>query len=480
MSVVSSPDAVAIRVAGQCDRGKVREENQDTVRHTGTSLGDLLVVADGIGGFPGGGVASLMAADTISSSVEGMPAFFPPEIAVEEAVCRANAAIAAAASEPDSPHRGMGTTAVVALLRTESDRAHAPVQAIVGHVGDSRAYLVHNRKLTQLTRDHSVVQELIDSERITAEEAKDHPDASVLTRCLGREPNVSVDMREVSLEIGDTLLLCSDGLWGYVAEREIERVLADPALDVEAASKALLELALEAGGYDNVGVQLARIGVPEVGSARKPSIAAARTADPAFVPAPVLKAGPQRVPSPSQAPALRIRPEPSATPVSLPAAVPAVKPAAQHHEPLRIFEPPPRPEPMSVSIPIFTAASIAAPKVEPDPIGGPGAQHSPAPAFQSAPTPLAAHVPVIELQSTTPTDTARSADSMMLPELIVVPKTTSVSTSQSSIVSMPSSASPRIGLAQLAGIFVLAFAASSTLAYFAVVNNWFNIVHLMR
>src|SRR5215475_11510291 len=97
-SVASIPDAVAIHIAGQCDQGKVREENQDTVRHTSTSLGDLLVVADGVGGFSGGGEASRMAVDTISSSVEGMPAFFPPDIAVEEAICRANAAISAAAA----------------------------------------------------------------------------------------------------------------------------------------------------------------------------------------------------------------------------------------------------------------------------------------------------------------------------------------------------------------------------------------------
>jgi serine/threonine protein phosphatase PrpC len=179
MSFVSIPDAVAVKIAGQCGLGKVRQENQDTVRHTSTALGDLLVVADGMSDFPGGGEASQMAVDTISANVEGMPAFFPPEIAVEEAMCNANAAIAAISSEPDSPHSGMGTTAVVALLRTASDGVQAPMTAIIGHVGDSRAYLLHNKKLSQITQDHSVVQDLLDSNQITAEEAK----TSLILRC---------------------------------------------------------------------------------------------------------------------------------------------------------------------------------------------------------------------------------------------------------------------------------------------------------
>lgn len=517
-SVVSIPDAVAIKIAGQCDRGKVREENQDTVRHISTSLGDLLVVADGIGGFSGGGIASLMAVDTVSSSVEGMPAFFPPDIAVEEAICRANAAIAAAAAEPDFPHSQMGTTVLAALLRTESDRAQAPVQAVIGHVGDSRAYLLHNRKLTRLTRDHSVVQELIDNNELAAEEAEDHPDASILTRCLGHEPNVQVAMREVPLEVGDTLLLCSDGLWGYVAESEIERVLADPALDTDAASKALVDLALEAGGHDNVGIQLARISVPEVrSSARRPAPASAQKpetlplAAPAFKPEPRLKPSPKpvaafkpepaRKPAPVQLPSARLpqalsvtfSPEPpsastaplstapsstaplSPTPSSGPA--PAPKAASAPHELLRIFEPVPRPAHMADSLPIFDASPAANPAPEPVGMSKPEAEPAPqVPAFRAAPPPVKPHVPVIELLSTLP-DTARFADSMMLPELIVVPNMNPMSASPSSFASTPASARPQVGLGRLAAIFALAFAASSTLAYLALVNNW---LHLAR
>jgi serine/threonine protein phosphatase PrpC len=410
MSVLSVPDAVAITFAGQCDRGRVREENQDSILQRSTPLGDLMVVADGIGGYAGGGVASFMAVETISASMSGMPAFFPAEIAIEEAVCHANAAIAASASEPGSPNNRMGSTVVVALLRTESDRAQAPVSALIGHVGDSRAYLLHHGRLTQITRDHSAVQELIDTERITPEEASDHPDASMLTRCLGHAPNVQVDLREVPLEVGDSLLLCSDGLWGYVSEQEIELVVADQALDAEAASRALLDLALAAGGHDNVGIQLARVGVPAIRSLPRTQF---------FVPDSRL----------------------------------------QNEFELSV------PEPVSTYTPDPPAASLPAT----------------APAFIYTPLPSRS-VMLHELVTTIATETnpARYAESMMLPELIIVPRPESASALRSSLIAVSASARPQVGLARLAAIFLLAFAASSTLAYLALVNNWFGVLHSAR
>jgi serine/threonine protein phosphatase PrpC len=259
MSVVSIPGAVAINIAGQCDCGKVSKENQDTARHTKTRLGDLLVVAEGMGGSASGGQASRIAVETISSSVESMPAFVPPKIAVEEAICHGNAAIAAAAAKLDSPDSRMCTKVVLALLRTDADRAHAPVQAIIGHVGDSRAYLVRDKKLTLLTGDRSAVQDPFNSNQIAPDEGESYADKSSLTRHLGLELNVRVEMREVSLEAGDTLLLCSEGLWGYVPEQKIERILADGTRSVEEASGALQNLVLDAGGYDNVAIQIARL-----------------------------------------------------------------------------------------------------------------------------------------------------------------------------------------------------------------------------
>jgi serine/threonine protein phosphatase PrpC len=258
MSSVSSPEAVAIRFASQCDRGKVREENQDSVLRTSVPLGELLIVADGMGSFPGGGVASRMATEVLSAALAGMPTFFPPSIAIQEAAWRASAEIVAAAAEPDTPNNRMGTTVVLALLQQDPEFARA-VQAWIGHIGDSRAYRVHKGKLSRITRDHSAIQLLLERNLISPEEVQSHPDASVLTRTLGHEPNVEIELSEVVLEPGDTLLLCSDGLWGHVTDSEIERVLADPTLNTEAASRALLDLALATGGHDNIGLQIARI-----------------------------------------------------------------------------------------------------------------------------------------------------------------------------------------------------------------------------
>ena len=253
MTIVAIPETIAIKIAGLCDRGKVREENQAMVRHASTRLGDLLVVADGIGDAAAGSRASQMAVDTITARVEGMSEFFPSEIAVEEAVCHANAALAATA-EQDCPESGIGATVVVALLRTDTDLPHA----IVGHVGDGRAYLVHKRKVTLLTRDHFTAQNLPGGKQVKRN-AVAHADASMLTRYLGQKPGVQVDMRELPLEAGDTLLLCSSGLWGHVSEAEIEHILADETRSAEEASRALLNLALDAGGSDNVAIEIARL-----------------------------------------------------------------------------------------------------------------------------------------------------------------------------------------------------------------------------
>jgi serine/threonine protein phosphatase PrpC len=262
MSTVSTPEALAISLASQCDRGKVREVNQGTVRHTGTLLGDLLIVADGVGSDAGGTRASQIAVDTISSCFERMPLFFPPDIAVAEAITQAKAAIVAAAAQPDHRDSGMEIIVVVALLRRDAGHGLANVQAIIGRMGDSRAYLIHNQKLTLLTRDdsagrdNSAAQDVLDRIGITPQEKEADPAASPY---LGERFNVRVEMSDVRLEVGDTLLLCSDGLWGYVSEQEIERELSDGTRTVEEASRALLDLALDAGGYDNVAIEIARL-----------------------------------------------------------------------------------------------------------------------------------------------------------------------------------------------------------------------------
>jgi len=258
MSEKPIPRPLVFAFAEQCDRGSVREENQDNVLHVCIPLGALLIVADGIGGYSGGATASRMVIAGFHAYLAALPRDYPADRAIIEASARANATIVAAASAPNSPFRRMGSTVVLALLQQDTTGTFA----WIGHIGDSRAYLVRDGRLTRITNDHSAVQALLDRNLITPEQARNHPDASVLTRSLGHQPEVEIDLEKLPLVAGDSLLLCSDGLWGYVSEVEIERAATNPDLTPEAASKALLDLALSAGGHDNIGIEMVRLSTP--------------------------------------------------------------------------------------------------------------------------------------------------------------------------------------------------------------------------
>jgi serine/threonine protein phosphatase PrpC len=263
--------------AEECNRGKVREENQDSVLRFRTALGELLVVADGIGGLEGGATASRIVTETFREHLCSLPPDYPAGVAIREASGRANARILAAAADPDSPHNRMGSTVVLALIQQPFEQPAQPdapatragTRVWIGHIGDSRAYLLRNGRISRLTKDHSAVQDLIDQNLITPEEAGNHPDASVLTRSLGHLPHVESDLDVVPLAPGDSLLLCSDGLWGFVPEQELQTVMADAHLPLEATAKTLLEMALAAGGHDNIGIELVRVGLPPA-SAQEP------------------------------------------------------------------------------------------------------------------------------------------------------------------------------------------------------------------
>ncbi|MGH7735890.1 MAG: PP2C family protein-serine/threonine phosphatase, partial [Gemmatimonadales bacterium] len=148
----------ALTFAEACDRGIVREENQDRVRHVSTNLGELVIVADGIGGYRGGAVASQMVVDTIEAWIAAQEPGYSPARAIAEAAAAANAAIFDAAGAGDPAFRQMGSTVVLVLITWEGDAAHA----WIGHIGDSRAFLARNGQIMHLTRDHSVVQEMLD------------------------------------------------------------------------------------------------------------------------------------------------------------------------------------------------------------------------------------------------------------------------------------------------------------------------------
>jgi protein phosphatase len=244
-----------ILIAEECARGTLREENRESVLHVHIALGELLIVADSVGASTAGAAASRMTVEQFYAHLAALPADYTAASALREAAARANEKILEAAHVPGSPHQSMGSTMVVALLQQGAEGTHA----WVGHIGDSRAYLVRAGHLYRLTIDHSAAQVLLSRSLITPEEAQNHPGAAVLTRSLGQQPAVEIEIEQHPLAVGDTLLLCSDGLWGTVPEREILRVASAPGFTVEAAAHNLLELALAAGSHDNVGIEMARL-----------------------------------------------------------------------------------------------------------------------------------------------------------------------------------------------------------------------------
>ncbi|MGA3159804.1 MAG: protein phosphatase 2C domain-containing protein [Terracidiphilus sp.] len=268
MSKKSNSEQPIILFAEECDRGILREENQDAVLHVSIPLGDLLLVADGIGGYTGGATASRMVVENFYSHLAGLPHDYPVDNAIRGAAARANAQIVAAASIPGTLNHHMGSTVVVAVVQQRADGTCA----WIGHIGDSRAYLVRAGRLHRITTDHSAVQVLLSRNLITPEEAKNHPDASVLTRSLGHQLEVEIDIEQHPLAVGDTLLLCSDGLWGFVPELDIERTVSTPGMTLETVAHSLLELALAAGGNDNISIEIARmVGLPGAASPPSPS-----------------------------------------------------------------------------------------------------------------------------------------------------------------------------------------------------------------
>ena len=221
--------------------GCVRDHNEDTVRVNET--GGLLVVADGMGGHAAGEVASRIAADVLESAVVGRG------VDLVEALVEANEAVLKAARDGRGAP-GMGTTCA----------ACRPVEAglELAWVGDSRVYRLRDGHLRLLSHDHSYVQTLVDAGMLAAEEASHHPERNVLSRCIGTERlgRADIDRTVRTLCSGDRILLCSDGLTGELSDADIEGILSRHPDDDEAVA-ALIELALAAGGHDNVSVIVA-------------------------------------------------------------------------------------------------------------------------------------------------------------------------------------------------------------------------------
>ncbi len=247
----ASPNA--LRVHGATHVGSVREANEDAlivdVAH------GLYAVFDGMGGAMAGDIASQKARDVVKEYVRARRAQLDARAVVDAALNAASSAVHAEALVRRD-RRGMGTTAVVALMVDER-------RVVIGHVGDSRAYLLREGRLTQLTRDHTVVAELLAQNAISPEEAEVHAYRSVLSRNLGARPECRVDLAEVVLQRGDRLLLCSDGLYGFTSTESIQQLLGSTDAP-EQVGKDLIEAALRGGGGDNVTVVVLEAGVAAV------------------------------------------------------------------------------------------------------------------------------------------------------------------------------------------------------------------------
>ena len=248
-----------IEVANVSDTGLKRPHNEDSAV-TDTGLG-LAVVADGMGGYKAGEVASAIAAQLILNEVRAGIAggdaagaaanagLSRASLLIRDAVAKANAEVFRTAQEVPQC-QGMGTTVVVVFYHGN--------KVSIAHVGDSRVYRLRGADFKQITRDHSLIQELIDRGFFTPEEAAENTPKNLVTRALGIEQSVEVDVQEQDLESGEIYLLCSDGLNDMVDDEEIHLTLSKYSANLLQAATELVRLANEKGGKDNVSVVLVR------------------------------------------------------------------------------------------------------------------------------------------------------------------------------------------------------------------------------
>lgn len=234
-------------IAGKTDKGKVRKTNQDD--YTAGELkggASYAVVCDGMGGANGGNVASSTAVKIISDSILNgyLPSFDNMQVhdLLETSIQKANAEVFDM-SKKDQSLFGMGTTVVACIAGNGN--------VTVSHAGDSRAYLL-NEKLIRLTRDHSMVQEMIENGKITPEEALIHPQKNIITRALGVEENLDIDFSVSEFEEGNSLIICTDGLTNLVTDEIIEKTAKE--MSPQECADKLINIANENGGSDNITV----------------------------------------------------------------------------------------------------------------------------------------------------------------------------------------------------------------------------------
>ena len=247
---------MTLRISDQAtgtDTGRQRNANEDSL----FTRPPVYVVADGMGGAQAGEVASKAAAESFDKELPEQP----PERVLRETIEAANRTIHALARK-DPGLAGMGTTITAAIVDPSAE------EVAIGHVGDSRAYRLRGGKLERLTRDHSLVEEMRRKGQLTEAQAEDHPQRSIITRALGPEPEVEVDLQTVPVQAGDVFLICSDGLTTMLDDEHIARLLTR-ASSLDAAVRALVDEANRAGGRDNITVvafKLEDVAAPAEGS----------------------------------------------------------------------------------------------------------------------------------------------------------------------------------------------------------------------
>jgi PPM family protein phosphatase len=230
-------------LAMRTDTGRQRNANEDSL----FTRPPLFVVADGMGGAQAGEVASKTAAESFDRELPQAP----PERVLRETIEAANRTIhERARNDPDLA--GMGTTITAAIVDLDSE------EVAIGHVGDSRAYRLRGGQLERLTRDHSLVEEMRRKGQLTDAQAADHPQRSIITRALGPEPEVEVDLQTVPAQAGDVFLICSDGLTTMLGDEQIAKLLGR-ATSMQSAVRALVDEANRAGGRDNITVLAFRL-----------------------------------------------------------------------------------------------------------------------------------------------------------------------------------------------------------------------------
>ena len=249
-----------IKFAELTNTGKVRDHNEDAIGLT-SDMG-LLVLADGMGGYQAGEVASGIAVQTITdlasegatreerNDIDPHTGLMRQTIVLRDAVARANKIIFQTA-QSQTHCEGMGTTLVAAMFYDN--------KISIAHVGDSRAYRLRNKQFEQLTMDHSLLQELVDRGFYSEEEAQRATNRNYVTRALGIEPTVEVELQEYDVLPDDIYLLCSDGLSDMVEDDDIHLTIRTFSDSLNVVSEQLVQLANEHGGRDNVSVQLAQV-----------------------------------------------------------------------------------------------------------------------------------------------------------------------------------------------------------------------------